>query len=41
MNEKAPMNDEHHKTECRTPAEGREGITRIPTWKYDALFLPL
>jgi len=37
MNEKAPMNDEHHKTECRTPAEGREGVTRIPTWKYDAV----
>jgi len=31
------MNDEYHKTECRTPAEGREGVTRIPTWKYDAV----
>jgi hypothetical protein len=23
------------KTECRTPAEGRDGVTRIPTWKYN------
>jgi hypothetical protein len=25
------------KTECRTPAPGRDGITRIPTWKYDCV----
>lgn len=29
------MTDE--KVECRTPAEGRDGITRIPRWKYDAV----
>ncbi|MBB5515030.1 hypothetical protein FHS89_001040 [Rubricella aquisinus] len=22
---------------CRTPAEGREGVTSIPTWKFDLL----
>lgn len=25
------------KTACRTPAEGRDGVTNIPTWKYDAV----
>lgn len=29
-------NDEP-RTNCRTPAEGRDGVTRIPTWKYDCL----
>lgn len=23
------------KVECRTPAKGRDGVTRIPKWKYD------
>jgi hypothetical protein len=30
------MEDEP-RTECRTPAEGRDGVTRIPTWKYEAV----
>jgi hypothetical protein len=25
------------RVECRTPAEGRAGVTRIPRWKYDAV----
>lgn len=25
------------KTVCRTPTKGREGVTRIPTWKYLAV----
>lgn len=25
------------KTACRTPAEGRDGVTNIPKWKFDAL----
>lgn len=25
------------KTACRTPAEGRDGVTNIPTWKFDVL----
>ena len=25
------------KTPCRTPAEGRDGVTNIPTWKFDAV----
>ena len=25
------------KVACRTPAEGRDGVTRIPRWKYDAV----
>ena len=25
------------KTECRTPVEGRNGVPRIPTWKYEAV----
>jgi hypothetical protein len=25
------------KVACRTPAEGRDGVTRIPAWKYDAV----
>ena len=29
------MDDE--RVECRTPAEGRDGVTRIPRWKYDAV----
>ena len=25
------------KTACRTPAKGRDGVTNIPTWKFDLL----
>ena len=25
------------KTACRTPAEGRDGVTNIPSWKFDLL----
>lgn len=25
------------KVECRTPASGKPGVTRIPAWKYEAL----
>ena len=25
------------KVPCRTPAEGREGVTNIPAWKFDLL----
>ena len=25
------------KVACRTPAEGRSGVTRIPKWKFDAV----
>lgn len=25
------------RTACRTPAEGRDGVTNIPTWKFDAI----
>ncbi|MEL7490374.1 MAG: hypothetical protein AAGJ73_06620 [Pseudomonadota bacterium] len=25
------------KVACRTPAEGRDGVTNIPKWKYDAV----
>ncbi|MBY5933139.1 hypothetical protein KUV51_09045 [Tateyamaria omphalii] len=25
------------KVACRTPAEGRDGVTSIPTWKFDAV----
>lgn len=25
------------KTACRTPAEGRDGVTNIPTWKFDCI----
>ena len=25
------------KVGCRTPAEGRDGVTNIPRWKFDAL----
>lgn len=25
------------KRECRTPASGKKGVTRIPTWKYEAV----
>lgn len=30
------MQDEP-KTVCRTPTDGRDGVTRIPTWKYEAI----
>ena len=25
------------KVACRTPAEGRDGVTNIPRWKFDAI----
>jgi len=25
------------RTPCRTPAEGRDGVTNIPTWKFDTI----
>ena len=25
------------KVACRTPAEGRDGVTNIPRWKYEAV----
>ncbi|MEL7487337.1 MAG: hypothetical protein AAGJ87_09010 [Pseudomonadota bacterium] len=25
------------KVPCRTPAEGRDGVTNIPKWKFDAV----
>lgn len=25
------------RTACRTPAEGRDGVTNIPTWKFDTI----
>lgn len=25
------------RTPCRTPAEGRDGVTNIPEWKFDLL----
>lgn len=25
------------KIACRTPAEGRDGVTNLPTWKFDAV----
>ena len=25
------------RTPCRTPAEGRDGVTNIPTWKFEAI----
>ncbi len=25
------------KTACRTPAIGRDGVTNIPTWKFDCI----
>jgi len=28
---------EEEKVACRTPAEGRDGVTNIPRWKYDAV----
>ena len=31
------MEKDAEKTECRTPTKGREGVTRIPTWKYNAV----
>ena len=29
--------DDDDKIACRTPAEGRDGVTRIPAWKYAAV----
>jgi hypothetical protein len=34
--EGSPWTDED-KVACRTPAEGRDGVTRIPAWKYEAV----
>ncbi|SHG64449.1 hypothetical protein SAMN05444003_0290 [Cognatiyoonia sediminum] len=31
------MANDEPKTICRTPAEGKPGTTRIPTWKFDLL----
>ena len=31
------MSYDTDKVECRTPAEGRDGVTRIPKWKYDCV----
>lgn len=28
---------EQERVVCRTPAEGRDGTTNIPTWKFDML----
>ncbi len=28
---------EEENVACRTPAEGRDGVTNIPTWKYNAV----
>jgi hypothetical protein len=28
---------EPEKIACRTPTEGRKGVTNIPAWKFDAL----
>ncbi|MEO0496076.1 MAG: hypothetical protein AAF141_01725 [Pseudomonadota bacterium] len=25
------------RTPCRTPAEGRDGVSNIPTWKYELI----
>lgn len=30
------MNDET-KVSCRTPTQGRSGVTRIPKWKYECV----
>lgn len=27
----------NEKTPCRTPAKGRDGVTNIPTWKFDII----
>lgn len=29
--------DEVDRVACRTPAEGRDGTSNIPVWKYDAV----
>ena len=29
--------DDNDKVECRTPAAGRNGTTRIPRWKYESV----
>ncbi|MBF9045339.1 hypothetical protein HKCCE4037_18530 [Rhodobacterales bacterium HKCCE4037] len=29
--------DDSDMVACRTPTEGRDGVTRIPAWKYDLL----
>ena len=31
------MTDAADKIPCRTPAEGRDGVTNIPKWKFDAV----
>lgn len=31
------VNADTNKVPCRTPAEGRDGVTNIPTWKFDAV----
>lgn len=28
------MSETQDKIECRTPTSGRDGVTRIPAWKY-------
>ena len=28
---------DQEKVPCRTPAEGRDGVTNIPKWKFDAV----
>ena len=30
-------NDTQDRVACRTPAEGRDGTSNIPVWKYDAV----
>ncbi|MEM9599823.1 MAG: hypothetical protein AAF926_02250 [Pseudomonadota bacterium] len=29
--------DKEGKVACRTPAEGRDGVTHIPSWKFDCV----
>ena len=29
--------DKEGKVACRTPAEGRDGVTHIPAWKFDCV----
>lgn len=31
------MTSDGDKVACRTPAEGRDGVTNIPAWKFDLL----
>ena len=28
---------EQERVACRTPAQGRDGVTRVPRWKFDLL----